>query len=301
LDFDWGTLLPVGGSIAEPYRSFPRDHFSVRFTGQVVPAFSEIYTFKLLAGGLNAAGKTVTITASDAEIGSTVTGATITVINASPAANPLNLGDGAPGGGFGLSQAEINFLNAATVVLDAGTTGTLTRQDVAIGGLALDPAVGTTRLDVLGVQRIDVTGAISGSGSRTLRLGGNAAVSELASVIRVAAEAAGGGGRILLSGGSLELNGKAIGVGQDAGFLADLGLKAGGTPLAKELVASQYIGNANSSLYSSIIGGAPYAPPPQVLVQATKLSVRFNDYALFQNTGTAGTTSGAVIGTTTVD
>ncbi len=49
LDFDWGTFLPVGGSIAEPYRSFPRDHFSVRFSGQVMPAFSETYTFKLIA------------------------------------------------------------------------------------------------------------------------------------------------------------------------------------------------------------------------------------------------------------
>jgi hypothetical protein len=176
----------------------------------------------------------------------------------------------------------------------------LTRQNVAIGGLALDAGVGATRLDVLGLRRFDVTGTVSGAGGRALRLGGNAAVSELASVIRVAANPDGTGGRLLLTaGGSLELNGQAIGVGQDAVFLTDLGLKAGATPLAKELVASQFIGNANSSLYSSIIGGAPYNPPGQTIVSATKLSVRFNDYALFQNTGTAGTTTGAVIGTTT--
>ena len=49
LDFDWGTLLPVGGSIAEPYRSFPTNGFSARFTGVIVPAFSETYTFRLIA------------------------------------------------------------------------------------------------------------------------------------------------------------------------------------------------------------------------------------------------------------
>ena len=39
--FDWGDALSVGGSTAEPYRSFPRDNFSVRWTGQVLPRFSE--------------------------------------------------------------------------------------------------------------------------------------------------------------------------------------------------------------------------------------------------------------------
>ncbi|MDX2109959.1 MAG: PA14 domain-containing protein [Verrucomicrobiota bacterium] len=46
LNFDWGTVLPVGGSIAEPYKSFPVDNFSVRYTGQVIAAFTETYTLK---------------------------------------------------------------------------------------------------------------------------------------------------------------------------------------------------------------------------------------------------------------
>jgi hypothetical protein len=41
--FDWGNVRPVGGSTAEPYRSFPTDGFSVRWTGRVVPRFSEPY------------------------------------------------------------------------------------------------------------------------------------------------------------------------------------------------------------------------------------------------------------------
>ena len=43
--FDWGAALPVGGSSAEPYRSFPTDGFSVRWTGRILPRFSEAYTF----------------------------------------------------------------------------------------------------------------------------------------------------------------------------------------------------------------------------------------------------------------
>ncbi len=44
--FDWGDALPVGGSTAEPYRSFPRENFSVQWTGQILPRFSEKYLFK---------------------------------------------------------------------------------------------------------------------------------------------------------------------------------------------------------------------------------------------------------------
>ncbi len=49
LDFDWGTLLPVGGSNDPRYRTFPHDNFSARYTGQIVAAFSESYTFKTMA------------------------------------------------------------------------------------------------------------------------------------------------------------------------------------------------------------------------------------------------------------
>ncbi len=48
--FDWDTWRPIGGSPAEPYRSFPRDGFSVRWTGRVMPRFSEPYTFAAQIG-----------------------------------------------------------------------------------------------------------------------------------------------------------------------------------------------------------------------------------------------------------
>jgi hypothetical protein len=46
IDFDWGEVRPIGGSTAEPYRSFPRDGFSVRWSGRIIPRFSEAYTFQ---------------------------------------------------------------------------------------------------------------------------------------------------------------------------------------------------------------------------------------------------------------
>jgi hypothetical protein len=49
--FDWGQCLPVGGSPAEPYRSFPRDEFSIRWTGRVVPRFGEDYVFTVRSAG----------------------------------------------------------------------------------------------------------------------------------------------------------------------------------------------------------------------------------------------------------
>ncbi|MDH3624439.1 MAG: PA14 domain-containing protein [Myxococcales bacterium] len=45
IDFDWGDTLPVGGSSAEPFRSFPTDRFSVRWTGRILARFGEPYTF----------------------------------------------------------------------------------------------------------------------------------------------------------------------------------------------------------------------------------------------------------------
>ena len=55
IDFDWGGLSP-GGSIAEPYKSFPSRNFSVRWTGRLLPRFSETYVFTT-GGGLSVALK----------------------------------------------------------------------------------------------------------------------------------------------------------------------------------------------------------------------------------------------------
>lgn len=45
IDFDWGELRSAGGSTYEPYRTYPLDNYSVRWTGQIVARFTESYVF----------------------------------------------------------------------------------------------------------------------------------------------------------------------------------------------------------------------------------------------------------------
>ncbi len=45
IDFDWGTTAAPGGSISSGFNSIGHNDFSVLWTGQVIPAFSETYTF----------------------------------------------------------------------------------------------------------------------------------------------------------------------------------------------------------------------------------------------------------------
>jgi len=43
LNFDWGTQIPVGGSRTPAFQNFPHDNFSARWSGAIVPRFSEKY------------------------------------------------------------------------------------------------------------------------------------------------------------------------------------------------------------------------------------------------------------------
>jgi hypothetical protein len=239
-------------------------------------------------GPVTATGRNVMLSATDADINGNVTATQITVIDRSGGANPLRLGDGAIGsGGFALSQTEVDRLNAPSVTLDAGTSGGGARQDVAIGALALDADTGATSLRILAQQRIDVTGTISAtaSGSRTLRIGGSAADGTRATTLRIASTTA-GGGRILVPGVDLDLRADRIGAGLDATFLATLGLTPGGSPATPDTVARSFVANSSSTLYdSNAFGAGTYTA--QTLVTARSLTVRYSDYALFQNTGGA--------------
>lgn len=61
---------------------------------------------------------------------------------------------------------------------------------------------------------------------------------------------------------------------------------------------SGFVGNANSSLYNASLGGAVYDPSKPVTVSAASMTVHYGQYALFQNSGGAGTSSGVVLGGT---
>ncbi len=50
IDFDWGEKAPIGGSNTLAYQNFPRGAFSIRWTGGVIPRYSEKYTFRIKGG-----------------------------------------------------------------------------------------------------------------------------------------------------------------------------------------------------------------------------------------------------------
>ena len=229
----------------------------------------------------------ITVKALDAAITGTQRAGTVTFVNRQPGSVATRLGNGTSAGGFSLSADEVNHVEAGQLTINAGGGA------IEIGALALDVDAGRSRVDVMTTGRIDVTGAVSGSGAgRTVRLGGStAAADDKASVISVVATPT-GGGRLLMDTADLELRGTRIGVGQTTGFLDALGLTGGtGAPTG---VAATYVGDANSALYNSAIGGFPY-PAGATLVAAKSLTVRYTDYALFQNTGAPGQTSGVAL------
>ncbi|MBV9932580.1 MAG: filamentous hemagglutinin N-terminal domain-containing protein [Alphaproteobacteria bacterium] len=230
--------------------------------------------------GTAAAGRDLAIAATDLDIATAATAAaTGSATFTQLGSGPLRLGDATPSaGGFSLTQAEVNRIAAGTVTFDPGA------NNVEIGTLALGDSVGATQFTILGTARFDVTGAFStgqASTSRTVRLGGDGGTGE-ASVIRVAATAA-GGGRLLMGNSNVDLRGRRIGVGEDDQFLTALGLTPTGTPVSPAIAASSYVGNAASRLYNPAV---PYSNG--IVLTANRLTVRYSDYALFQNTAVGG-------------
>ncbi|HEU0044802.1 filamentous hemagglutinin N-terminal domain-containing protein [Sphingomonas sp.] len=212
---------------------------------------------------------------------------TVTFTNRAPATTAVKLGTGTSTGGFALSSDEVNLVEAGQLTIDAGS------GNVELGTLAFDADAGRTRVDVLTTGRLDVTGAVSGAGAgRTFRLGGSTNPAAKASVIRVTATPS-AGGRLLFADADLDLRGARIGVGQAAGFLDPIGFGTA-TGQSGAQVSDTFISNPNSSLYDATFGGVAYTAP--ALVTARSLTVRYTDYALFQNTGVPGISSGVTLG-----
>jgi hypothetical protein len=226
-------------------------------------------------------GNTLTLTAGDAVINGAIRAYGVSLGYRPNVSGTMALG--APGGvtgtTFALTDAELDLVQATNLTLDAGA------HNVAIGTLSFLPAAGSSRIDIQTTGRIDITGQVTapGTATRALRLGGDGTSAGRASYIRIA-PTADAGGRLLIDTVDLDLRGTRIVVGQDAGF---------GTPLASASVsdvASAYVGQSSSSLYSSLNGGTTYTAMD--ILRVNKLTVSFTDVALFQNTATGGVTSG---------
>ncbi|MFS2110137.1 filamentous hemagglutinin N-terminal domain-containing protein [Sphingomonas sp. Sphisp140] len=236
-------------------------------------------------GGLTATNA-LTVRAGDLVLNGTLRAPIVTVGSSDPARG-LRLGTAADAGGVGpgLSASEIARIDADRAVFDGGA------GDVTIGTLAFGAQTGRSHVDILTTGDLKIVGVVEGDGvGRLFRFGGAATdATTLARTIQILATAD-AGGRLFFSNADVELRGAKIALGQSG--LLD-GLFANGGASADQ--AAALIGNSNSPLYSALAGGSPYVTGEETTLTAARLTVRFNDFALFQNTGTRGMNTGVVL------
>ena len=233
--------------------------------------------------GALSGGSSIDLIAGDAELTGDVRAGTVRFATRDPGKTTLRIGDGTKSDGFRLSNAEVARVGTDTLRFDAGTGA------LEVGGLSLAPAAGRA-IEMLSTGDVQVTGVVSSTGTgRAIRIGGDAGAGNAGTIHVVATSAA--GGRLLLDGADLELRGDRIAVGLAPGFVDTLLPGDAGRDQAAAL-----IGNPNSVLYNPQLGGGFFDPSATTTVAARSLTVRFGDYALFQNTAIAGETSGVTLG-----
>ena len=248
-----------------------------------------------------AVGGNLAVTARDANLNGAVSAANVLFTNL-PGTGSMQLGDpvkGASSGtpaigsskGFTLSGAEINRISATGSLTFADTSGT-----VQIGDLALNASAGRSTFEIRTAGRLDVYGALTAAdspASRTIILGGDGTDGGLSKILSVVATANGGGRIDIGKQATLDLRAETVGVGENSGFLDDLGV-TNGNAISAGAVATNYVSQSTSSLYNSSVRGQTYTNP--TLIQAGRMVVHYSNWALFQNTGQPGTDSGVVLG-----
>ena len=246
---------------------------------------------------------TLNLTATGANISAAVHAATIDIVDSGPAGSSLVLGDGtnATGSGnFSLSNAAIGQLQATnTLSLDASQAN---KPAVIIGNMAI--AAPVQNFNIYGLGSIVVQGNLlsggTGSSLKNVQIGGDATnASDLASQFAIIATTDGAtgtlqgtGGAINVGAAALNLSAASIGVGLQTGFLDRLGLTGGGTPSGT--TALSMINNPGSSLYDANFGGAGSYSAPNLVV-AGSMTVRYTNFALFQNTALPGQNTGVAL------
>ncbi len=237
----------------------------------------------LVRSGALSGGPSVTVRGADAELSGAVRATDVRFATRDPATSTLRVGDGTAAGGFRLSASEVGLIAAETLGFDAGSGA------MEIGTMALTPTIAKS-VAMLSTGEVRVSGQLSSSGgAQAIRIGGGAAQGNAQTIHVVATSDA--GGRIYAEGADVELRGNRIAVGLAPGFIDTLQPGDAGSEQAAAL-----IGNANSALYNPLLGATVYSPDATTTLAARSLTVRFGDYALFQNTGIPGSTSAVTLG-----
>ncbi|KZE17706.1 hypothetical protein AVT10_10265 [Sphingomonas hankookensis] len=240
----------------------------------------------LVRAGALSGGPSIAIRGADAELSGAIRGSSVRFATRDPATTALRIGDGTQANGFRLSAAEVAQVAADSVAFDGGAGA------MEIGSVALAPSVGRS-VEMLSTGDVRVTGQVSATGAgRSIRIGGDGANGNAATIHLIATSDA--GGRLLVGDNDLDLRGNRIAAGLSTGFLDTLQPGDAGRAQAQAL-----IGNPNSALYNTQLGGGFFAPDATTMIAARSLTVRFGDYALFQNTAVPGRSSGVSVGSLT--
>ncbi len=248
-------------------------------------------------------GNAIRIVGNDFQVGAgaTVTGTSITLVNRADvgAANGTEIGTvrNPANGAFAVSQAELGSLNATTVVIETDQAGS-TPQSVKVGDLALSGGASTSRFAILtkaiggGTDTAPITlgGAITGNYAGTLQIGGDtAAAPTTTSAISASITADITAANVLLPGATVDLRAKKILFGLPS-LLNDPTIVSGDI----QAINDKIISNANSALFFGGFSGN--IVPSGVFLKASSLRVKYQDLALFQNTGVSGTSIGTELG-----
>ncbi len=228
---------------------------------------------------------------------------TVTLTNRADATgNKTVLGDAASNAGdFTLTDAELDLVSAPNLVISSGI------KNVALGAFSLKGPTGAKTLKLLSTNasNISLSGLITeeAATARDVQIGGTqsaspalipatTAANELAATI-FATTSADAGGRILLPNATVELRAAkiifALGASGTPGGLIDQARN-----LSADAVANMFVSRPDSVLYNPI-PGYTQTDAGRTILSATKLTIRYTDFALFQNTAPAGLTAGLVL------
>lgn len=185
------------------------------------------------------------------------------------------IGLGSVGGGLSLSDAELDLITTANLVIDAGD------QSVTIDSVSFASGSGSNSVVVATTGEIAILGDVSGTGAaRTFRFGGDAAGATGSLASRISANIV--LATIDFGDAALDLRGNDIVFGQQRLISA-----LAGRPASE--VAALFVGNAGSALYNPLIFGSlgPVREADPVYLRAGSMVVTYGENAVFQNTSLA--------------
>ncbi len=266
------------------------DVASAAAAGNINFSAANCATLGALTAGANS---TVGISSGQIALKGEINAGTVYLAKAEGSAGIALIGDftASTGDGYALSNTELDLIKSNDLTIDSS------RSDLDVGNLTFKDASGKNNVSLFTFGQLFVRGTVKGSGlGRTFIIGGSVeggfAESILLNATPITTTDPSGGGRLLLGNSNVEIQGARIVAGLTS-FINAVGFENGGTGFSTAVVERSFIHNEASQLYSASNGSSEgYLNDTTPLLSANNLTLRYTDYALFQNTGGEGVRSG---------